>query len=88
MQNVKIQKGHDGVPLLLARGCDVTLVATRTAGYIACRDGAQHVAPLWKRRRLVEAGGYGFHDRAVGIVVFEGPDVGAAEAAQIDVAHF
>jgi hypothetical protein len=44
-----------------------------------------------KVKRLVEAGGYGFYYGAVGVVVFEGPHEGAAEAAggaEVDVAHF
>jgi hypothetical protein len=36
---------------------------------------------------LVEAGGDGFDYGAVGVVVFQGPDKGAAEATEIRVTH-
>ena len=55
------------------------------------RDRVRRCGRLWSRgaevlrpgvevsrRDLVEAGGHGFYYGAVGVVVFEGPDVGAA----------
>lgn len=68
----KTGRGHD-VP------CPYTERLSRGCGRLWSR-GAAELRPRVEVSRcdLVEAGGHGFYYSAVGVVVFEGPDVGAA----------
>ena len=67
------------------------LFASHAKGWMPSPERAQAAARCAALVVVVEAGGHGFDNAAVGVVVFEGPHERAAETAggaEVDVSHF